>query len=369
MNFNQLSVKETILRINDQAKTVIFDIPAELQTEYQWQAGQHITLSFDIDGKAVRRSYTISASPHVQNQDGLQITTKRVKDGLISNYINDNLAVGDTVLVAPPKGNFVLEPTPNKQRTHYFFGAGSGITPLWAMINTVLLKEPHSTCHLLYANQNDTTTIFKDEFEQLQAQFPKRLTVSHIFSKPKESWLGNDFKYWKKGRIDQAVIADFINEHPPYAQDTQYYMCAPNALLSIIQSSLQNIDVPSDRIHFETFGGAIKHNAVAQTFDNGISIDPSAQGLASTLTVSLNGQSHEVSVEKDQTLLDAMLASGIDAPYSCESGVCGTCKCELTDGLVAMKANVALDYDEINKGSILTCQALSQTDKVGISVD
>lgn len=358
MNFNKLSIKQVISRIGDQAKTVIFEIPTELKEQYQWQAGQHITLSFDVDSEngtqEVRRNYTISASPHTK--DGLQITTKRVKGGLISNHINDNLKVGDSVLIAPPNGSFILEPMASQQRTHYFFGAGSGITPLWAMINTVLLEEPHSTCHLLYANHNDTTTIFKDELKQLQAQFPKRLTVSHVFSQPKKSWLGNDFNYWKKGRIDQDVIAEFIREHPPYAQDTQYYMCAPNVLLSVIQSGLQSIDVPSDRIHYETFGGDVTK------------FNDSIIGVQATLSVILSGQQHEVAVDSNETLLAAMRNAGVDAPFSCQSGVCGACKANISEGEVAMKARMALEDKDIAKGDILTCQALCQTERVSISI-
>lgn len=233
------------------------------------------------------------------------------------------------------------------------------------MINTVLLEEPHSTCHLLYANRDDTSIIFKDEFEKLQARFPKRLTVSHILSKPR--WTSS-FNYWQSGRIDQTVIAKFISEHPPYAQDTQYYLCAPNALLSIIQSGLQSIDVPSDRIHFETFGGKLVTAVAKKDYGNGISVDSSAKGVSGTVTVKLNGETHTVQTKENETLLDNMLANDVDAPYSCQSGVCGTCKCKLADGAVAMRTNMALDDEEIKQGYVLSCQTVCQTNNVQIEI-
>lgn len=372
MQFHSLALKKTIPRIDGQAKTLIFDVPDALKQSYTWQAGQHITVKFILDGVEVRRSYTIAASPHTG--EDLQITVKRVKEGLVSNYINDTLEKGMTIEVALPKGSFTLEPMLNKQRTHYFFGAGSGITPLWAMINTLLIAEPYSKCHLLYANHNDNTIIFKDECEQLQTKYPKRLTVSHILSKPR--WT-SAFKYWKSGYIDAQVITEFIQAHPPYAQDTQYYLCAPNALLDILQTSLQAIDVPQSRIHFETFGKPVnKGGVIKQTvgsanedFNNGISIDAFAEGIESDLQVTLNNKTHHIAVNENQTLLDAMLAADVNAPYSCQAGVCGSCKVRLTEGEVVMRTNVALDDTAIAKGYVLSCQSVCKSAQVQLKFE
>lgn len=352
MTFHPLSVAKTIERIGGQAKTVVFVVPPELKETFAWQAGQHITLRFNIDGEEVRRSYTISASP--DTQEPLQITVKRVKGGLISNHINDTLTEGAVVDVMPPSGKFTLTPQTNTQRTHYFFGAGSGITPLYAMINTVLAAEPHSMCHLLYANRNDQTVIFKDELSWLVDKGDGGLSVSHVLSKPR--WTSN-FSYWSDGKINTDMIERFLSEHPPYAQDAQYYICGPGSMNGDIKQALMSLDVPAERIHFESFGGYVELNHAP------------IQGISATLSVRLNGQEHRVPVAESQTLLEAMRQAGLDAPFSCQSGVCGTCQTTLTEGQVAMNARMALEDDDIAQGKILTCQAWCQTKQVGVVFD
>lgn len=354
MSFYPLTVVKTTERIGGLAKTVEFNVPDELAATFAWQAGQHITVKFDIDGEngkqEVRRSYTISASP--DTDENLQITVKRVKGGLVSNYINDTLVEGTVVEVMPPFGHFTLEPQENMQRTHYFIGAGSGITPLYAMINTVLAAEPHSVCHLLFANKDDTSIIFKDEFTTLNSNH-KSLSVSHVLSKTR--WTSS-FNYWKDGKLDAALLETFMSEHPPYAQDVQYYICGPGSMNADMKRALMSLDVPADRIHFESFGG------------DAAEVDDSITGVPATLSVNIKGSQHEVAVAADQTLLDAMRSAGVDAPFSCQSGVCGACKAHISNGEVAMKARMALEDDDIAKGDILTCQALCQTEQVTIQI-
>ena len=139
-DFQSLRVSDLRREIGGAALSVTFDVPTELVDQFHWQAGQHITLRFILKGEEVRRSYTISSPPG----EALRITVKRVKGGLVSNHINKELKIGDQVEVMPPFGSFYLQPGELKRRTHYFFGAGSGITPLYSMIRTVLDWEPYS---------------------------------------------------------------------------------------------------------------------------------------------------------------------------------------------------------------------------------
>lgn len=351
MNFYPLTVASTTERIGGLAKTVVFSVPDELAATFAWQAGQHITLKLEINGEEVRRSYTISVSPEVG--ETLQITVKRVNGGVVSNYINDTLEPGAVIDVMPPFGGFTLEPQEAIQRTHYFIGAGSGITPLYAMINSVLSAEPHSVCHLLFANRNDTHIIFKKELERLQAESHRALTVCHVLSKPR--WTSN-FDYWAAGKIDSTLLEQFISEYPPYAQDTHYYICGPGNMNQTIKRDLMGLDVPAERIHCEGFGADIDVT------------DDSISGVPATLVVDFSSEQRTVAVAADQTLLDALRIAGVNAPYSCQSGVCGACKAQLLEGSVAMRARMALDDADITKGAILTCQALCNTGRVGIRI-
>ena len=181
-NFHSLQVAKTDCEIGGDAKTVTFDIPEDLGETFSWQPGQHITLRFLLNNEEVRRSYSISSSPFTG--EPLRITVKRVKGGLISNHINNNISAGETIEVMPPFGNFCLDPDGSLRRTHYFFGAGSGITPLYSMICSVLAAEPHSYAHLVYGNKSENTIIFKNEFKELSNKHPDRFSIAHILSRP-----------------------------------------------------------------------------------------------------------------------------------------------------------------------------------------
>lgn len=333
------------------AKRVVFDIPEPLQKTFRWRAGQHITLRFQRNGEDIRRSYTVSASP--VSGENLCITVKRVRKGLVSNYINDTVKAGDAIEVMPPFGGFCLDPDINKRRTHYFFGAGSGITPLFAMLHSVLLAEPHSFVYLLYGNTHEKSIIFREKLLELAVAYPGRFAVCYVLSNP--STQKSSFRPWRTGRIDADAIQAFIDEYPPYAQDTQYYICGPGTMNTTLKSILQDgFDVPTTRMHSETFGGSVE-------------MDTSFEGIASQTTITLGGEERVVQVQKGQTLLKAMLAANLNPPYSCQSGLCGACRAKIIDGEVHMRARMALEDTDIEKGEILTCQTVAKTDKIRIA--
>ncbi len=340
--FYPLTVQATQQETKE-ATTVMFAVPTEWQPIFQWRAGQHLTLRCFLNGEELRRAYSISASPF--SGDPLRITVKRVKGGRVSTYINDQLKPGATLEVMPPFGGFQLDPEANKRRTHYFFGAGSGVTPLFAMLHSVLLAEPYSDVRFAYGNIDAKHIIFQQALAQLCAEYGQRLSIAHILSAPA---LWSNHSYWRKGRLDQAASAAFINAHPPYAQDTQYYICGPGGMNEAVQTALLNLDVPAARIHSESYGGAVE-------------TDDSISGIAASARVTLRGVEHTVAVAAGQTLLAANRAAGLEPPFTCEAGVCGACRAQLLDGSVQMRARMALTEEAIAAGAILTCQALATT--------
>jgi ring-1,2-phenylacetyl-CoA epoxidase subunit PaaE len=337
--FHRLRVRETRAE-TENATTVSFVVPASLRETFRWRAGQHITLRFRIDGRERRRSYSISETP--VGDAPLRITVKRVRGGLVSNHINQNLATGQAIDVMPPFGGFCLDPHPRKRRTHYFFGAGSGITPLYAMIRSVLAAEPYSTALLAYGNTNAETIIFRDALAGLEAGSDGRLTVRHVLSSPTRT---SRVRPWRHGRIGPRLVAEFIDHHPPYAQDTRYYICGPGDMIPVVRTALRGLDVPEERIHTESYGPTAPP-------------DDSVAGVAAALTVSLKGETLSVPGAAGQTILDAVRSAGATPPYSCESGVCGACRARLQTGSAHLRATMALTGSEIARGVILTCQAL-----------
>lgn len=348
-NFFSLNVAEIRPEIKGKATSVIFDLPADLAETFSWQAGQHVTLRFHLNNTEQRRSYTISNPPGAP----LRITVKRVAGGLVSNHIGDHLKPGDTVDVMPPFGQYSLTPDPLKRRTHYFFGAGSGITPLLAMINAVLKEEPDSVAHLIYGNADGESIIFAEELDKLASDHATRFTLRHVLSAPSLwSWTSP----WRKGRVDAEAIKVAVTETPPVAQDVQYWICGPGAMNTDVSNALMALDVPANRIHMESFGGATVTAS-------------SVTGIAANAQVELGGATYEVPVAADQTLLNAILSAGLTPPFSCQSGVCGACKARLTKGQVHMHARMAIDDSDVTRGDILSCQSLATSDELSISFD
>lgn len=350
-HFYKLRVLETRHEIGGAAKSVMFETPPELKGLFTWRAGQHLTLRFILNGEDVRRSYSISSSPF--SGGPLRITVKRVKGGLVSNHINDQIEVGDEIDAMPPFGGFCLDPGKKNRRTHYFFGAGSGITPLYSMLKSVMRAEPHSVAHLAYGNKDCRSIIFHDELEQLIEQHADRLTVHHVLSNP-SVW--TSFAPWRRGIVDKGAVEALITENPPYAQNTQYYICGPNGMNGITKSALTALDVPAERIHMESYGGDIEQ-------------DTSIRGLAAKATVQLGGVRHTVPMAEGQTVLGAVRAAGLTPPFSCQSGVCGACLAKLKEGTVHMRARMALEDSDIEDGAVLTCQAVATTSGLVIEYD
>ncbi|WP_170347471.1 2Fe-2S iron-sulfur cluster-binding protein [Ruegeria atlantica] len=350
-DFFPLRVCGTRVELDGVAKTVMFEVPDRLMDIFAWRSGQHVSLRFNIDGKEHRRSYSISSSPY--SGGPLRITVKRVKGGRVSNFINDTVQEGQTIDVMPPFGSFCLDPDETARRTHYFFGAGSGITPLYAMLNSVLTAEPHSVAHLVYGNTNAKSILLQQELNILQEAHPERFTINHVFSKP-DWW--SSAEYWRQGTIDQAAIEALIAEYPPYAQDAHYYVCGPGNMNQTVKSALMSIDVPANRIHMESYGAAPD-------------LDAGIEGVDATAELTLEGARHLISITKGQTVLHAAQSAGLKPPYSCQSGVCGACRAKLTDGTVHMRARMALEDEDIKAGEILTCQSIPTAGKLAISFD
>ncbi|MEX0304024.1 MAG: 2Fe-2S iron-sulfur cluster-binding protein [Leisingera sp.] len=347
-HFHSLAVADVRPEIGGAAASVTFSVPEALRDTFDWQAGQHLTLRYTVDGKEHRRCYSISSPPG----GSLRITVKRVQGGVVSNHIAEQLAAGSRVEVTPPAGRFVLRAAPLARRTHYFFGAGSGITPLYAMISAVLEQEPHSAAHLIYGNSSADSILFRDELEALAAAHPDRFTLRHVLSAPSLwSW----FSPWRSGRIDAEAISAAFAGTPPVAQDVRYWICGPGSMNTSVRQALMGLDVPDWRIHMESFGGAVK--------------GADAEGIAATAAVILNGARREIAVAADQTLLEAALAAGLKPPHSCQSGVCGACKARLTAGRVRMRAQMALEDSEVAGGQILCCQAVAETPELAVAFE
>ncbi len=367
MDFHPLKVNKTTPETADTV-TLEFEIPESLRETFAYKQGQHITVRHEFNGHEVRRSYSMSSSPL---EARFAVTVKKVSGGQMSAFLHDSLKPGDTLEVAPPDGRFYLATDPDKRRTYYLFGAGSGITPLMSILKTILEGEPMSSVFLLYGSRNEENIIFRDELEQLSERYAGQLSVEHILSRPKKeaagSFLGIFKKYtsnWsgKTGRIDGRAASGFLDENMAHGPETDchYFICGPGNMADTVKLTLLGRGIPAKQIHTEHF--------VNPTHTPG-EFSAAPGETASRLIVHLNGKRIETTIPAGATILDVMVKEKHDAPYSCTAGACSTCMAKVIQGKVKMDACYALDDEEVKAGYCLTCQSHPETDLVEVSYD
>ncbi|MFT5915160.1 MAG: ring-1,2-phenylacetyl-CoA epoxidase subunit PaaE [Flammeovirgaceae bacterium] len=343
-----LKVKDVIQETED-AVTIQFKQP--IFNKIKYESGQFLTVIIPINGEKIRRSYSMSSTPNLDSH--IAVTVKRVKDGLISNYLNETLKKGNSMELMKPMGNFTLPVDKKAERHIILFGGGSGITPLMSILRSILFFEPNSKVSLVYANQDEQSIIFKDKLVELQEKFSDRFTVVHILETPQQIWQGY------KGRADQPMLTNIINLLPKYdPTKTEHYICGPTGMMEVVKESLKSIRIKPDKIHIESF----------------VSTAPTPQvdtsGLQShEVTIILNGTEHKVTVPPNKTILDAGLDDGLDMPFSCQSGLCTACMGKCTSGEIKMSSNDALSNDELEEGFRLLCVGHPTGEGVVVEVD
>ncbi|MCB0622770.1 MAG: ferredoxin--NADP reductase [Saprospiraceae bacterium] len=361
--FYSLPVK-AIRRETDDAVSVTFGVPEELQETFKYRHGQYLTLKFSLNGKEVRRAYSMCSSPL---EEDLTVTVKRVEKGVVSTHVHARLKVGDPVDVMPPEGRFFTELSPDQRKTYYLIGAGSGITPLFSILKTILEEEPKSTVCLLYGNRQESNIIFKQQLDELTRKYAGQLFVDHILSRPartKQKGLAGIFSKgaieWpgKIGRIERKAIQAFLEEHPSNDPVQEYFLCGPGGLIETAKAALLGLGVEEKHIHAEYF-------TTPASTDEGAAVE----GQAGRVKVHLDGNTFEVDVPANKTILATLLDQKYEPPYSCTSGACSTCMAKLLKGQVSMDACYALDEDEVAAGYILTCQSHPSTGEVEITYE
>ena len=355
--FHSLKINEVIEETKD-SKSFVFSIPDKLNKQFNYTAGQFIIIKIHIDDKEYKRSYSLSACPYTDTK--FQVTVKRINDGIVSNYLNNNIQAGDELLVFPPSGNFFKEPEQNVRKNYILFAGGSGITPVYSVIKTLLAKYPHNYVKLIYANRNPDAIIFYAALETLKTLHSKRFFLTHIVSDASAGWNG------MTGQLDSDKIKLFLEEQRIFPiENTEYYICGPSPFMELVEHELQINGVPNETLHLERFI-SIGDGEQPVIIGN----EPTEINLKeSKVCAILDGKDNKVSCNADETILDAFLAAGVNAPYSCKEGVCSSCMAKLTKGKVQMRNAQSLSDIDMNENRILTCQATCLTKDVEINYD
>jgi len=345
-----LKVKRIVQETKD-AITIVMDHPAGQKIEYK--SGQFLTLINTIQGKEVRRAYSLCSSPFTD--EDLAVTVKRVDKGLMSNWLPDNLREGATLRIMEPMGVFTTEYKTSNKRHVLMFAGGSGITPMMSLIKSLLTQEPESIVSLIYCNRDVDSIIFRKELESLETRYEGRLHVIHILDNAPMNWQGYS------GLLNHDMLTKLLERIPDWGIDkTTYLMCGPEGMMKNVESLLAERSIPKEKIFKESF--------VQGTIDK--DQKPSASGAlqAREVTIRYDGQEFKIMVEPNKTILETALDAGIDLPYSCQSGLCTACRGKALSGQVKLDEEEGLSQSERAEGYVLTCVGHPLTDDVVIEI-
>ncbi len=335
MTYYSLRVREVIEETAD-AKSLVFEIPPEHTEAFRYKPGQFLTLRIANDGRHLLRCYSLASCPLLDEPP--RVTVKRVAQGRVSNWLCDRIKAGDSIEVKPPAGHF----TPHSIDDDFLlFAGGSGITPIFSIIRSALIAG-RGRLHLIYANRDEESVIYRDQLNALANQHPTRLDVIHLLDSV-------------QGLPETAQLAELAR----HWSGADCYLCGPEAFMDCALEAIRGLGIAPARIHIERFVSLPDEEDAVPV------VEPSANGEI-RLEVELDGVHHELICSRGEPLLDAMLRAGLKAPHSCQRGACGSCMCTLEAGEVHLRQNQVLDKNDLKQGWILACQAIADSASVRV---
>ncbi|AIR01640.1 phenylacetate-CoA oxygenase/reductase subunit PaaK [Pluralibacter gergoviae] len=348
--FHSLTVAKVEPETAD-AVTITFAVPRALEAAYAFKPGQHLTLKTRLGDEELRRCYSICRRA-VPGE--ISVAVKAIEGGRFSRYARDSIKTGMCLEVMVPQGNFGYRPQPQRAGHYLAIAAGSGITPMLAIIETTLQAEPQSAFTLIYGNRSSQSMMFRTALADLKDKYPTRFQLLCIFSQEtQESPLLHGHINGDKLR----VLADSLIN---FSQFDEAFICGPAPMMDDAEAALAGLGMRPDAIHLERFNtaGSAPRSAAGTR----------AEGQ--TVTVRQDGRDRAIILgAEDESILDAALRQGADLPYACKGGVCATCKCKVLRGEVSMATNYSLEPDELAAGYVLSCQALPVTPDVIVDFD
>ncbi|QMU63284.1 MAG: 2Fe-2S iron-sulfur cluster binding domain-containing protein [Flavobacteriaceae bacterium] len=337
---------QKIVKETSNAVSITFEVPEDLKATFSFEAGQYVTIKSTVDGKELRRAYSICSSP---KSGVLKIAVKAIENGTFSVYANTRLKAGDMVEVTWPEGRFILNSEANSD--YIAFAAGSGITPIMSMIKEVLENDNGATFTLVYGNKTAADTIFKGSLDHLHGEFSNRFNLHYVYSR---EHIANS----KHGRIDDRIVMYYIKNIYKETSFKRAFLCGPGEMIHTVSEALKTCGFDEHMILSEWFSASLEKE----------NNDQIKEGLTE-ITVLLDDDETSFTMNQADTILAASLRKGIDPPYSCEGGICSSCIAKVTEGKAIMDKNTVLTDREVKEGFILTCQAHPTTSKIKVDFD
>lgn len=351
--FNKLKVLE-VRRETEDAVSVLFDVPSDLQGQYSYLPGQYLTIKKEINGEELRRSYSICSG---LNDNELRVAIKKVDGGRFSSFANAELKAGDVLEVMTPMGKFTTTFDADTKKSYVFFAAGSGITPILSLTKTILENSPKSDITLFYGNKGFDSIIFREEIEALKSRYMLRFRVVHVFSV--ES-LGNPLQ---NGFMMHEKVEQLHNAFLKSQNVDEVFICGPEPMIFAVSETFEKLGYDKGIIRFELFTTPTQNQAVDVP-------KVKSPEINANVKIILDGEEILINLDTSgDSILEAGQKAGGDLPFACKGGVCCTCKAKIIEGTASMDVNYALEPDEVEAGYILTCQAHPTSDTLVVSFD
>ena len=341
-----LKVKDVIRETAD-AVSIHFEQPEGETIDYK--SGQFLTLIVNVNGKEERRAYSLCSSPFVDAHPAVAV--KKVEGGIVSNYLNESVNVGDIIKLMEPIGNFTTEFSASNERHIVLFGGGSGITPLMSIAKSALDQEPNSKVTLVYANLNKESIIFNDAINEMTSD--DRFNVVHVVET-----VSNEVDS-HGGYLTQEIIGEVLETLD--VSKAEMFVCGPTPMMDLTLASLSALGVPDAQVRKESFVSTTASAAKEVDANDG-------KIVAREVTVIYDGDEYKYTVEPGETILEKGLEEDVDLPFSCQSGLCTACRGKCLSGKVKMDEEEGLSEAEINEGYVLPCVSHPLTDDVVIEI-
>ena len=360
LTFHPLKVADVRAEGSD-ALCIAFEVPESLREAYRFHPGQHIGVRAQVGGQELRRTYSICSGA---DDSHLRIGVRLHDNGVMSQYLANQLRAGDSLDVLTPTGRFFAEPRPSAARTYCAFAGGSGITPILGIVRNLLATEPDSRFTLFYSNRATATVMFAEELLGLKDRYPTRLSLYFILSRePQDVELFN-------GRLDRDKVTLLSREVFEPLETDAFFLCGPGTMIEGVRDTLLGLGVDATRIHTERFANDMP--AGAPTAAPVVQIQPkrAAAEEVAQITIVMDGRQRTFAMlDDDATVLDAGERVGMELPYSCRAGVCSTCRAKVVRGTAEMEINYALEPWEVEAGFVLCCQARPTSAELEITYD
>ena len=340
-----------------------FEIPEILKSNYKFEAGQYVTLKYPSKGQIFLNDFSMTSAPF---EEKISLGIKINNDKSSANDLYNNFEIGDEVEVSEPRGRFTLVSKPHEFRTIIGFAGGIGITPLISHFKNILHNEPRTRLFLFYGTRKIEEIAFKTELDTLVKKYGERLQIFYFLSQ--ETTSDNLFK----GRLDEKKVKLIINQIL-HLDDTdeestiwdavdEVLICGKGEMIKSLANACYNNGIPKKNIHFELFE---EYNEDIYPQEKKF---PLIEDIQVDFRIFNNNYSTELKDNKTR-LLQQLLIQKFPVPYSCKSGICGSCECVLEEGEVELLENEYLTQKEEQSGKILACMSVVLSKKIKVNFD